>query len=156
MAGAADSPLDMVARLGPAERAWDEVDAALEACTGVLCRLRGCAENLEHYLEAAGGGGGGGAGPCPAVWTAGATAFRCSTCAVTPSSAICAACFRVRRRPPSLQAIPAPPCIPTPRPPLSPHPCAAPPGRAAPRPPWPLPTPLLSGGGPRGARLLPL
>lgn len=30
-----------------------------------------------------------GNGPCTAVWTSGAIAYRCKTCAVSPSSAVC-------------------------------------------------------------------
>jgi G3E family GTPase len=35
-----------------------------------------------------------GNGPCTAVWTAGAIAYRCKTCAETSSSAVCVACFK--------------------------------------------------------------
>lgn len=35
-----------------------------------------------------------GHGPCTNVWTAGTVAYRCRTCQVTATSAVCVACFK--------------------------------------------------------------
>ncbi|KAG2425430.1 hypothetical protein HYH02_015036, partial [Chlamydomonas schloesseri] len=62
-----------------------ECEAALCACLGagsfpqLLAALAPCE---------------GSAGQCTALWSAGALAYRCRTCQLTPSAAICVACFR--------------------------------------------------------------
>lgn len=46
--------------------------------------------HFKASLEPARGGG-----PCTAVWTAGTIAYRCKTCGLTASSAVCMSCFQV-------------------------------------------------------------
>lgn len=68
------------------EGVWEETP--LQLCSRFLCALRGCPEG--SYLEVVGGNG----GQCTHVWPSGEFAFRCNTCGVTPSSAVCLHCFR--------------------------------------------------------------
>lgn len=60
-------------------------------CEEILCSISGhdSYDSLLTDLEPKKGGG-----PCTAVWTAGTIAYRCKTCQITSSSAVCVSCFK--------------------------------------------------------------
>lgn len=84
---------------GMSTAAWLEptqLDGTLARAEALLCALHTGCGSLAAYVQRATGDAGGG-GPCTCVWTAGTIAYRCRTCGLSPSAAVCVDCFRVRR-----------------------------------------------------------
>lgn len=132
---------------GMSTAAWLEptqLGGTLARAEALLCALHpGCA-SLPAYVQRIAGDAGGG-GPCTSVWTAGTIAYRCRTCGLSPSAAVCVDCFRVRR------ALRRGPVLVPPAPRMAallPLACRRP-GRA----PAPCPIPSTPGVRPRGPRL---